>query len=245
MVMSNRAKLPATPPTSPKRYVVRIAYAYMCLLASLAVAGTVYFLCLSNHLTQDSVSYVYSAVTGAELIHPHHLLYNPLMRIVAVFLAGERVETIVTALQYTNILITLVTALIVWLVVRRIGAPAWVSAIYMLFFAFSAGILAYSSQVEMYIVTVLFLAVAVFGLIHERSLWGPVLAGGGWFAAMLFHQTSIFFGVALVIHELLRTGRHSFRRFVIIVGLPLVAIGAVYLMACWLQHCSTISGCWQ
>jgi len=243
--MSGHIEFPGTPSTVPKRYTVSTAFTWLCPLAVLVVAGSVYFLCLSNHLTQDSIAYIRSAITGEELLHPHHLLYNPLMRIVAVLLDGARIETIVAALQYANIVITLIAVLIVWFVVRRIGAPVWAAAVYTLFFALSGGLLVYSSQVEVYTVTVLFLAVAVLGLVNARSPWAPVLAAGGWFAAMLFHQTAIFFGIALIVHEMLKTGRSSCRRVVVIAGLPLVAIGVVYLTVCWFHHCSTLFECWQ
>jgi len=200
---------------------------------------------LSNHLTQDSVGYIYNAISGEELIHPHHLLYNFLMRIIVVLMDGAQLETVVAALQYANIVITLLTVWLVWLVVRRIGAPVWASAIYTIFFALSSGILVYSSQTEVYTITVLFLAVAVFGLVYNRSPIGPVFVAVGWFGAMLFHQTAIFFGAALVVHELLNTGRHSLRRLAFVVGLPLTAIGVVYLAACRLHNHRTAIECWN
>jgi len=218
----------------------------MSLSAVLAVAGAVYFFCLSEHLTQDSVAYIRSAVTGEELLHPHHVLYNPLMRCVAVLLDGARVETIVAALQYANIFITLATVMVVWFVVRSIGAPAWAAALYAMVFALSGGILEYSSQVEVYTVTTLFLAAAVLGAVLGRSSpWGAALAAAGWFGAMLFHQSAIFFGVFLAAHEFLEAGMHRLRRCAFIIALPLAAVGAVYLAVCRLQHCSTAVECWQ
>src|SRR5687767_12803554 len=64
------------------------------LVAALLFAG-LYALTVTNHITQDSITYAASAVRGglASWLHPHHLVYNVLLagvvRIVGTTAANE------------------------------------------------------------------------------------------------------------------------------------------------------------
>jgi hypothetical protein len=168
------------------------------------------------------------------------------MRLVVLVLSGRPIEVQVGALQLVNIAFTLMAVLTFYFVVRRIGARPWASAVYSLFFGLSRGVLAYSSQIEVYNVTILFLALAFLGLVlHRQASWSPLLVGVGYAAAMLFHQTAIFFGVAIVVTEAVDADSGSARRLVGMFVLPLAAVALLYLVAGWFAGCRGVPDYWQ
>lgn len=200
-----------------------------------AIFTVIYFVFRTNHLTEDSVGYAYRAVTSTgRTFHPHHLLYNALLKIV-LFVLGERpgeLERQLLILQSLNIIVSSLAVAVLYAIARVLGASLAVAIAFAAIFGLSDAFFRYSSQIEVYNITSLFLALAVLGLVlprnDRRSDW---LVGSGFFAGMCFHQTALFFGAAIAAGELLSfreasLGGRLTRRLV----LPLFAIGAAYML---------------
>lgn len=192
-----------------------------------------YALATTHHFTEDSVTYVREAlVGGASSFHPHHLLYHGVMALVVRALAfgPADVESSMRAMQWANICFSTAAVLVFYQVCRTLGASLGAAAAFALLFGLASGFFEFSSQVEVYNITCLFLCVAALGMADSTARPGRrLLVGAGYYFAMCFHQVAVFLGVAIWIDEWGRgTGRARWAGLLRSLGLPLGAIGASY-----------------
>jgi hypothetical protein len=94
------------------------------------LVGTLVFLILlttrAAEQTRDSLVYAYSAKTGSELFHPHHLLYTPVIRLFSLGLKAvcAACDEVIAA-QLHNILWSTAGVLaFFWLVRHLLGTTA-------------------------------------------------------------------------------------------------------------------------
>jgi hypothetical protein len=214
---------------SPVRWP-RAAPAVLFLFFLALYAGS-----LSRPLRGDSIWYAHDILMpGAEYFHPHHLLYNPVMRMlylpVAPMLAGP--EATLAWFRWVNILLGALVPPAFYLAAVRWGAArAWALGIGLALGLFGASF-TFSSQIEMYSLTMTFLCVAMLGLaLPDGSPASRILAVGGYAGAMLFHQTALFFGIVTLAAQTASWRRHGgslLARVAVFLVLPLCLVGAVY-----------------
>jgi len=205
-------------------------------MGCLALVGAAYLVTRTRCLTEDSVDYACAVVKGgvAQLLHPHHLLYNPLLALISRgFLNGSADLHSLAFLQILNISISLVSLTMLALVLNELAFSLPIQLWSILTFAFAHGFWLYSSEIEVYNGATLCLLGATYCLLHEtrmgrKSILGPLFVLLG----MLFHQTLIFFCLALGIHAVATLGpRNSRSRLIRYVGIPLAAVGLCYVAA--------------
>ena len=206
-----------------------LAFAFLC---------AAYALSISNHLTEDSLWYAHDVLRPTELyFHPHHLLYDPLMRMVELpvdgLLAGPDAELLF--LQWVNIVLGAASMSVFCLALMRLGTRALHALAITLLLGLCAFSYSYSSQIEVYSLTVLFLGVSLIGLARGPATpAGSLLAGAGYACALFFHQTAIFFGLAIVTCGILAAPRglaSASRTLARCLLAPLAIVGLVYVAA--------------
>ncbi|HEY3177141.1 MAG TPA: hypothetical protein VGK94_15415 [Candidatus Polarisedimenticolia bacterium] len=205
--------------------------------AALFVAlALTYSASITNHLTGDSVWYAHDILAPSEqFFHPHHLMYNPLMRAMLApfgpFMDG--VDARLRYLQWVNVVITSLAMTSLCVLMLRLGADAPHACLFTLIPGLSAFFCATSSQIEVYGITVLCLCVASLGLVRtEQGGRGRLLTALGYAAGMLFHQTAIFFGLAILVHEVARHRVERaglIRKLILTLVLPVGAVGLIYI----------------
>ncbi|MEP7218252.1 MAG: hypothetical protein ABI876_05020 [Bacteroidota bacterium] len=205
------------------------------------IAGIIYFLTQTNRLTEDSVEYAAAATRGGleGLLHPHHLLFNPLLAAIYAVVGGSGATRQTLAMfQGLSILVSAVTIALVLLALRRMGCSLRVSSLLAAIFALGNGFWLYSSQIEVYNIAALCMIAAVAVSLID----GDIIATGRralpaaifTTLAMLFHQTAIFFVLALLVYGLRTLPREARRGFVLRSILPpLAVVGALYVAATW------------
>jgi hypothetical protein len=197
----------------------------------LALVGSVYALTLTDCLTEDSVDYACAAVKGglAQLLHPHHLIYNPLLALWSheILQGGADAESLLS-FQCLNIFISLVSLLLLALTLNELGFSMQIQMGSVLAFAFAHGFWSYSSQIEVYNGATLCILGALHALIRETrasKIFGPIFLILG----MLFHQTVIFFCLAICIYAVTGLGlRKSLSILRLYGAIPLAAVGLCY-----------------
>ncbi len=161
--------------------------------------------------------------------HPHHILYNGAMRMAflgaAPWLNGP--DARLRFLQYVNISLSALLPVVVYAVCMTIGVQILLSLGSALLFGLSSAFSVYSSQIEVYNVTALCLSLAVLGL-TTRGGWRGLLVPAGYALAMCFHQTALFFGLAILITHLLAAEKQRmWMRLLRDLVVPLLAVGTV------------------
>ncbi len=210
-------------------------YGQLFFPASLLGLLVIYALGFSHELSYDSLTYAREALAPDQIyFNPHHLLYNPLMRGVLLLLRippGDAAVGLVT-MQAVNLVISLLAVATFYAACRSLRLAAGPALAMAALFGMSRIFRIYSSQIEVYNLTALFLLLALLGLVGSRPRrWRSVLTPSAYFLAMCFHQTAIFFGAAILAWELLtRDERPLAFRLLVNLVLPGAAIGLLYVV---------------
>jgi hypothetical protein len=185
---------PPTVPTSSTGWVgdilpgLLLSLAIIALLAAYPVADQ----------TGDSTSYLIKAQSGGRMLHPHHLLFNPAVRIVYLgLMTVTGVRNVVLAAQIHNLLFALVALLAVyWIGLRCLGTRA-TALLGLALYGGTTGILVYATQAEVYIPSVAALGVAASFVLRLVESPSSAAARAGfiasWTLAILYHQTAVLF----------------------------------------------------
>lgn len=207
------------------------------LVAALVVAAAALVggLAFADQLTEDAAAYARQILApGKDFFHPHHLLYNLAVRLLAwptpALAEGTDPWQAVEILQWINLGVTALAPGLLFLVARRLAVPAWPALALALVLGFAFRFLTFGTQTEVYNFALTALTLATLGLaLPEDSRAAPWLVAVGYFLAMGFHQTALFFGAAVLV---LAWGRaRPFRWLAIAFVLPGAAIAAAYLAA--------------
>jgi hypothetical protein len=179
------------------------------IYALAALMGCVYWVLRALEQTGDSLSYAWSAKTGHELFHPHHLLYSPIVRLLHRLLTWTSVSSdTLLAMQLHNTVWACVAVVAVYLLGRvgRLSPVAATLASWLL--ATSNGVMTYATQAEVYVPTAACLAILSYLLLRpSQDRWTPT--GMAWLClwfvlAIGYHQTSVLFVAPLLFVALLR-----------------------------------------
>jgi hypothetical protein len=202
--------------------------------------GSVLLLFLTRTAEQydDSLNYAVSIKTGIDLFHPHHLLFNPMVRGIYLLWAavGGRI-TAVDAAQVHNILWAAVAVAAVFLWIRRCldsVRAGWLAGLGLLV---SLGFWEYATQAQIYIPALAVLACAVL-VVQRASTHGWTrrrwfLLGFLYVLAMLYHQTNILFIIPLAAFIIVRFGRAEGRRLAAFFVTTGTAMAAIYIGIFW------------
>ncbi len=164
----------------------------------LAACLLIYLVFLTKSYYWDGVLFsldiesVYSGrVSGIALFHPNHLFYNAVGYALYAFAAtvwpGIRAITI---LQIANVLASVLTAYLVFVIARRITNNVQTGLFCLLLFAAGATWWKFSTDADSYVIAVLFLLLTAFFLLQSKSnLLAAALCHT---VAMLFHELAIF-----------------------------------------------------
>lgn len=159
-------------------------------------------------MTGDSLNYARLALEGKDLFHPHHLVFTAAVR-VSYFVLGWLTGhwDVLLAAQLHNLAFLAFGLLAMfWIGWQRLDSAAvgWVG---MVMWACTAGMMTYTTQVEVYVPAIACLAGATAVLLKERAgkvhlLFIALL----WTSGVLYHQTSVLWAVPLFAY-LQRKGR--------------------------------------
>lgn len=199
------------------------------LVAVLVFAAAMMIAFRASEQTGDSLEYAQAVRSGMLLFHPHHLLFNPIVRLCWKGLAVPfpSIDPIAAG-QVHNVFWALVLLACFFILIRRMTGSAVTAAVFTLVFFATIGIWRYATLVEVYIPSMACTAV-VLVLLYRRP--GPFpfgLQAAVVFLtalAILYNQMAIFFIVALAI---LWTPRFAVREIRRTIGLA-AAIGALVL----------------
>jgi len=182
--------------------------------------------------TADSLEYARSIRSGSNLFHPHHLLFNPVIRC---FWKGTRAAfpsaDPLTAGQVHNLLWALIMLASVFLIIRRMTGSSGAAVVFALALFAMVGFWQYATFVEVYIPSMGCLAVILALLYVPRSkprgLGMQAAVVALFVLAILYNQMAVLFLPALAVFW---TPRYGFREIRRTAGL-IAAAGGVVLAA--------------
>ena len=201
------------------------------LAAVLVFAAAMMIVFRASEQTGDSLEYVQSARAGTQLFHPHHLLFNPLIRLCwkGLGLLFPSIDPI-TSGQVHNIFWALVLLACVFVLIHRMTASAAAAAFFTLAVFATVGVWRYATLIEVYIPSMACFALVLVLLYRRPEPYSfgfqaavVVLAS----LAILYDQMAIFFIIALAILWTPRFGGREVRKTIGLVA----AIGAIVLGA--------------
>lgn len=185
---------------SPEAIQVR-RDASVVVLAALALFGST--LSANLAITHDSIGYLRAIEGGPveELLHPHHLLYNPvaalwlgLVRALGVEGQGLAIVSLLNA-----VFGALSAGLVFLLLRRRGGVPRPLAFVGTALVVSSFGFWFYSVCIEVYIIPLFFLLAALFVLTADRLTPARLAVVGALHGiAMVFHQVHVLFGIVVL-----------------------------------------------
>jgi hypothetical protein len=190
----------------------------------------------ASSLTGDSLNYAYSIKTGSDLFHPHHLLFNPIVRLLFIVISSVcRACDVVIAAQIHNIFWAVVAVLAIFLIIRHIMASVTWGAGAAILLLLSTGFWAYSTQVQVYLPATGCLAAitALLILRHRfvRTVPGVLAVTLLFSLSIFYHQASLFFAIPLGYFLTGHKDQDEKKVFPVIFSLTGVVVLAAYVLA--------------
>jgi len=185
--------------------------------------------------TGDSLTYALSIATGERLFHPHHLLYNGLVRsfyLIINFLFPA--TDAVLAAQLFNIFWAIVSVISIYMIVKMISHSEILGILAACLLLVSFGFWMYTSQVEVYIPATGCLACLTAIIVSRKQqiqnrkklIWFSILFG----MAILFHQTNVLFCIPLVYLFVAFQGRQGFATSIQVVAGTGLSVLFIYII---------------
>jgi hypothetical protein len=187
---------------------------------------------------QDSLFYAYSAKTGLELFHPHHLIYTPMIRLFSQLLSSlYNLYDVIFAGQLHNILLATIAILSFFLILNHVADYTFLGLLGAIFFLVTRGFWVLSTQITMYVpVTGCLALLAAILIICRNNLltFGKVVIIAVFFAlAILYHQTNVLFSIPLGYYLIATQGKRHWKVVLAIItsaGLIVLSVyGLVFL----------------
>lgn len=170
--------------------------------------GLVYLSFPTKNYYWDGISFA-SAIENSTrfnsaLIHPHHLLYNAFGFVVyrLTGLLGFHFRA-VEVLQFTNSVLSVCCAVLLARLIQRTLQSYFVTVVLVTAFSFSSTWWKYSTDADSYVVSVLFLLIALNLLLASGKVRSVPLALAH-VASMCFHQLAVLFFPAVIVGIFLR-----------------------------------------
>src|SRR5215510_11376308 len=165
--------------------------------------GLLYFSFPTKNYYWDGISFA-SAIESSTrfnstLIHPHHLLYNA-FGFVVYQLSGwlgfhyRAVEI----LQFTNCILSVCCAVLLARFLQRALRSYLITVVLVAAFSFSSTWWKYSTDADSYVLSVLFLLIALNSLLGSEKVRSVPLAFAH-VGSMCFHQLAVFFFPAVIV----------------------------------------------
>jgi hypothetical protein len=177
------------------------------------VTTALYALTLARNLSiaHDSIDYLLNIEQHLLSFHPHHLLYHWTALTWLTFwspLLGH-VDHMLVVEMLNAVLGGVVIALFYAVLRQRLGLTPFSASLGTTLPAFSFGLWFYSTAVEVYIIPIAFLMLTFYILsARELTLRSFLAAGGTHGLAILFHQSYLLFGVAVLCAAFLPRANH-------------------------------------
>lgn len=190
------------------------SFALSCLLSSAILA--IYLLFPTKNYFLDGIKFAQSIEDspslGPSLIDPNHLIYRAAGYLVYRVLLGSGLRVRALAvLQFTNSILAVVTAFLLFHLLRsRLGSRD-LACVLTLLFALSATWWKFSTDANCYVPSILFL-VACFYLVLPTRRARPLRAAATHTMAILSHQLAVFFFPVAMLGLFYQTSANSRRR---------------------------------
>lgn len=189
----------------------------------------------AEYQTADSIGYAYSIKTGTGLFHPHHLLYNPAVRLL--FLLTSRIFNPNDAVfpgQLYNIFWAMVTVIASFYLIHRVSGSQMLGFLFALFLLVSRGVWEIATQNTVYLPAIgtLVLLVTVMvsyadtGLTIRRNIILALLLA----LAVLNHQFNVLFCIPLAYYLLITNRRFKMRNTMLVLILAAVIVFITYFL---------------
>ncbi len=192
----------------------------------------------ASALTGDSLNYAYAIKTGSDLFHPHHLLFNPIVRLLLVIGSSFGLNfDVITAGQIHAVFWAMVTILAVFQIVGRLmNSTAWGVAAAVFLLA-TKGFWAYSTQVQVYIPAMGCLAVISALMIRQppliRTFPGVLIISLLFSLSIFYHQSSLLFVLPMGYFLLAKKVRSEKKLFPMVLAVSGFVVLLAYILAFW------------
>jgi hypothetical protein len=186
--------------------------------------------------TGDGLNYLISAQSGKNLFHPHHLLYNPLVRLFYLALSSVcRSCDVFLSAQIHNILWAVAAVIAMFIIIRWLFNSYFIGSAAAVFLLISQGFWKYATQTEVYVPAMACLALVVVMFIRREN---SPLSAFEYFLVLLFfilavfyHQSSVLFLIPLGYLMFATQGRRGKKTFGLLFIMSLLIISSVYILA--------------
>ena len=200
------------------------------------------FLSLSNQADgTDGVDYATSIKQGVGLFHPHHVLYGAFGFVVHRALAFITYIDPLILMTVLSSLVTTISLIVFFMLVKHLTESTNIALLITAFYAFNYSTIYMGTAAEVYPYAALCELLALLVLLRApRPSW-PVLSLVAALGALavLFHQTAVFFVMALVLFIGLKT-RSFWAAAGVAVSSGALTIG-VYIFAAWKNNVHNLS----
>jgi len=201
-----------------------------------------YFYFRSIWQSGDSITYAIAIRTGEDLFHPHHLLFNPIIRVLCIAQQTVPCDAILAG-QVHNIFWAVVAILSMMFTLMKITNSLFIASFGSIFFMVSRGFWEYVTQNEVYVpaigaLTALFLLMFLFqssGHKNRKTVhW--IMAMAIIFAiAVFYHQSSVLFCIPFCIYFLEVRGRQGAKESLAAISLAGLIIFGVYWVIVYIE----------
>ena len=201
-----------------------------------------YFYFRSIWQSGDSITYAIAIRTGEDLFHPHHLLFNPIIRVLCIAQQTVPCDAILAG-QVHNIFWAVVAILSMMFTLMKITNSLFIASFGSIFFIVSRWFWEYVTQNEVYVpaigaLTALFLLMFLFqssGHKNRKTVhW--IMAMAIIFAiAVFYHQSSVLFCIPFCIYFLEVRGRQGAKESLAAISLAGLIIFGVYWVIVYIE----------
>jgi hypothetical protein len=185
--------------------------------------------------TADSIGYAYSIKTGTGLFHPHHLLYNPVVRIL--FLLTSRIgdpNNAVLPGQIYNIFWAIVTVVSTFFIAERLFGSRSVGLLGAVFLLITRGVWEIATQNTIYLPAAgslaLLVAVIVVCFDGEQSVRNSIVISLLFALTVLNHQVNVLFSIPLGYFLIITYRKHRFRNTILVLLSAAVLVFLTYFL---------------
>lgn len=194
--------------------------------------GLALFALRAAELTADSLNETRAIATGGLPLHPHHLLFAPIVRALHLALAAvvPGCDALVVAQVHGALWTGISVASAYWILEHELGSRR-AAALWALALAVSSGYLTFATQVESYVPSAGCLLLLSALLLRARGPWTAPAAIVLYAAAVLFHQSAVLFAVPLFFLVRRTRGASPASSWLGTYALVLAASGALVLTA--------------
>ncbi|MFB3894676.1 MAG: glycosyltransferase family 39 protein [bacterium] len=189
----------------------------------------------AEYQTADSIGYAYSIKTGTGLFHPHHLLYNPVVRIL--FLLTSRIIEPGNAVfpgQIYNILWAIVTVMASFILIQRLFNSPIFGLLFAVFLLVSRGIWEIATQNTVYLPAIgsLVLLVTVMAAFAdtEQTIKKNIILSLLLALAILNHQINVLFCIPLAYYLFVTNRKFRIRNMVLVLLLAAIIVFLTYFL---------------